>query len=257
MKRRYAAALSACLISLQVFLCAASGEAAAQDVLADETKLAQGEAALLDAAREACAESGIPFPGQEECMEQIHFALDYLSEKYERKFSITSYALSDQDLQTAEMCFSEEDGQHVYDLQLWDSGNGYVAKDNFYGSILREDYDNRLQSWIQTDSSTYCLTHTTFHSLLGNEVSSDTITDRLFSMRDRLDRHTDIFVSQPNESFEPFIQAFVRKHGLYGFYRIYNLDSFSDIGSAEDAYGTMAEIPESVISTSSFQNYDI
>lgn len=188
---------------------------------------------------------------QYEALLQLRYARTYLEEKYpDTDFYITVFApISNNDPVANITFYVNGNDEEFYDLELEVDGDEYSAKDNYYGALLREEYDDALENIIKEKTNAPFKAYTELYEVKGTEINGNTSVEELIALRSELSRRTYLFFNESDIDVEALVkelQAYCTECGLYGSYTVYYGDNLLT------EYKTSVELYDFICSTSAF-----
>lgn len=166
--------------------------------------------------------SGQLFSYQKEALQQLRAAIGYLAEKYPgRELTFTSFTPATKFTPWGQLVFTAvEDG--TFTATVKPTEDGYVCADTYYGALIRERYDLRVQELLG-QAGIQAASVTEFSSPMGTEVDGSTTADELIALEPKLTRNTHLFVSaqETSEALADAVRQRLREAGLYGSYALY------------------------------------
>lgn len=231
MKKRVLILLISCLSAVLLPGCQAAREPSAQpdnsiaigENTMDHIEMTDKEIELLcqnyqniDRIRE-----GLLFDYQAEALEQLRAGTSYLKEKYPgQSFELLTFEAATQFNGRAAVSFQGCTPEE-YTLYIRPSDGEYICADTFYGSLLREEYDKKVEE-VLASSGYYGRAYTRFPSPVGRELGEDTDADDLLKFFPKLTRDTDLFfICEDHDTAVKEAQAILSQAGFYGAYTLY------------------------------------
>lgn len=154
-------------------------------VCGKSSRLTKEQEALL----KAMEDSGFRIPKNDKnwkkkAVEQSETAMDYLDKKYPgHAFSFEDCSLmGDGNLYTT-LWFTADGEDDLYVLYLTKEKGDYSCKDNFYGSLIQDDYDRTLYAMIQKKIPSCIGVSSQFTSVQGGDIAGDLSFDEILEKR--------------------------------------------------------------------------
>ncbi|MDO4467911.1 MAG: hypothetical protein Q4C49_13065 [Bacillota bacterium] len=154
---------------------------------------------------------------QKETLKEIRAAKQYLLDKYEKNFLVTSYTPISKLNSVGELYFKEQDT--LFECNIIKE-NPYLITDNYYGVLIEEKYDCALEELFQNKLQISSKIYTSFPSLKGKEINGKESVETLFSLRSKLNRTTYICMNADSSIIDK-LQILLEDNGLYGAYHIF------------------------------------
>ncbi len=178
---------------------------------------------------------------QLKCLEQIRYAMEYLNNKYPNEnFEILiCNPKNKMNSMTTIMFYEGRNREELYDLYITESDEGYRAEDNYYGVLIREEYDTELTNILRESGFEKCLVYTAFNEVHDESVNGELTAEDIFKLGNQLGRGTDIFIDYDPDKSELLVsqlKEIMENQNLYGSYIVYIKSGIADMGmSAEEA----------------------
>lgn len=169
-------------------------------------------------------EEGRLFSYQIEALEQLRAGRSYLEERYPgHAFKTESFTPADRFHPWAELRFKDEDSP-ICLVKVFPSQDGetFECEDNFYGYLIQESYDNRIEE-ILREAGCPARSSTVFLSTVGSDLSANPSVEELLFYDPELSRQTALFVSdpEPDEETVGIMQKALLVNKMYGNYWVY------------------------------------
>lgn len=169
-------------------------------------------------------EEGRLFSYQREALYQLRAGLSYLQQRYpEHEFQTESFSPGDRFRPWAELHFKDEQSPTCL-VKVFPSEGGkeFVCEDNFYGYLLQESYDGRIEE-ILKEAGCPARSYTVFLSTAGSDLPADPSVDELLAYDPEMGRQTALYVSEaePDEETADSMQKILLANKLYGNYWVY------------------------------------
>lgn len=169
---------------------------------------------------------------QEEILVQYDEALEYLSRKYPSyEFTITDCRPENKiNNMNTTFWFTAEGVPEDYELCIGDSG----YEDNFYGYLVKEDYEKSLLEILQKAVPETAAVSTVFNTVLGEKYDETLTPAEIMADSSGVTNSTEIFILeqdpvQAEKFFEEIKETLLHK-GVYGSYHIIAVSSGPDSG---------------------------
>lgn len=164
---------------------------------------------------------GLLFDYQAEALEQLRAGTLYLEKKYpSQNFELLTFEAATQFSGRAAVSF-QGGMPGEYTLYIRPSDGEYICADTFYGSLLREEYDKKVEEALAA-SGYYGRSYTRFPSPVGEGLGEGAAADDLLRLFPKLTRDTDLFfICEDHDAAVKEAQAILTQAGFYGAYTLY------------------------------------
>lgn len=186
-------------------------------------------------------QNGELYDWQLEVLRQYDYAMEYLKKKYPSHiFQFTSCNPKGRDNSFSTFWFVADGGENSYDLYLYvDKKGDYSCADNYYGELLKNDYNTVLLSLLQEEIPECIGVVSAFHTVQSEKFGEQFTAEMVLEGNDKISNTTYIYaveseVSQAQYLFEK-IESFIKNKKIYGSYYIEILNSNPDAVYSEDA----------------------
>ena len=160
---------------------------------------------------------------QEDTLMQLRACEEYLEEKYaEQELEILDFLpISRMNLE-GKVTFSPNGQDEIYIVRFTKSDDGFDCRDDYYGALIREEYDELLEEKLGV-LELAIRSYTIFPEPMGKELDGKVQVKKLFHEFAMLNRLTDFYISSTKETYEikDELQDFIMKNGIRGSYTIY------------------------------------
>ena len=179
-------------------------------------------------------QEGKLYSSEEKCILYSRAAIQYLEEKYPGvNFTIVSYE-SPSFLGTADpiIDYMDDSGSDkIYTMRLLEDDNGEIIyTDNYYGTLIREKYDEYFMELLNENGFESCITYTRIKENYGMEVNGDTSVEEILERDAGKDSYVFVEGSRAEgESIAKAVEQLIRDEGLYGYYQVYVLEDIDRI----------------------------
>ena len=171
-------------------------------------------------------QQGKLFSHQEAALRQLRAGMEYLAEKYPaHTLEVLTFEPANKFTPWARFLVQDAEG-HNYDVMVEPSDGSYICTDNFYGVLIREDYDKMISD-ILGDEGFAILSYTEFTAYLGMAQSADITAEKIISENPKLTRLTNLYIqmSKNNDVTADNIRKSLLDQGIYGAYILYFVPS--------------------------------
>lgn len=212
---------------------------------------------------DARIKEGKLFSFQYEGLKQLRFARSYLEEKYPNTdFYITVFAPISNNRPIATVTFYVDGNDEAFfDLELEANDEGYSARDNYYGAILREEYDEALERILKDEVNKPFKVYTELYQLKGSEINGDTTAEELISLKNNLSRRSYLFFNEEDLNAEELVEelrTYCTECGLYGSYTVYYAEELlTKYRNSEELYKLICSPAAFDIKRLSFNCFDV
>lgn len=169
---------------------------------------------------------------QKEVLRQYDYAMQYLNKKYPSyTFHLMTCTPKDNwNTYTTFTFYEGTDTETYYSLYLEVEEEGYMAKDNFYGKVIEEVYEEKLLQLLQDEGIPCNKVKAVFSTVYGEEINEQINVDNILDGKICIQQTIQIYsechhingYSYP--SLVQAIQQVIEDRGIYGsfFIRIYD-----------------------------------
>ncbi|MDO5132771.1 MAG: hypothetical protein Q4D81_07295 [Eubacteriales bacterium] len=169
-------------------------------------------------------EKGDLYSYQKEALNQLRAGRNYLEQRYPTHvFTLESIDPGSRLRPWAELRFRENESRSfLAKIKPGQEGKTYVCEDNYYGYLLQEAYDARIEE-ILADAGFQVRSYTIFLSTIGEVLDPAATVDELLACAPKLNRETSVYVSDavPDRSHADEMQRVLNKAGMVGSYWVY------------------------------------
>lgn len=164
---------------------------------------------------------GLLFDYQAQALGQLRAGMSYLAEKYpSQSFEVLTFEAATKFSGRATILF-QGGVPGEYTLYVRPSDGEYICTDTFYGGLLREEYDKKVEEALASGGR-IGRSYTRFPSPVGVELGEGATADDLFRLFPKLTRDTDLFfVCDDHDAAAKEVQAVLTQAGFYGAYTMY------------------------------------
>ena len=222
---------------------------------------------------------GLLFSHQIEALNALRFGHQYLENKYPGiKFVFHMFAPADRLNPDNRITFSVEDDERLFQLKVRkivinDKTESvseeetdivpvydYEARDDFYKTLVRDDYDEMLQDLIRSAMGINSLVYTDFTELRGSDIDGRTSVNELIAEKDNLSRQTRVFLDRNDveDNTVSGLRELFKDKGLYGSYGVYYAGGLLyGQTDPEELMKEVVEVERSVVNREYFNCFDI
>lgn len=188
---------------------------------------------------------------QKNCLTDIRSAREYLQNKYEGIDFYFQCVTSRSELSdSCELLFNVKGYSNSFTVRVSDNG----IYDNYYGEIIRHDYDKAVESLIKDSLGISCYVYTDFPFCLDFDLSS-TVED-IFALGRKLGRTSYIYVNTEDNISASDLKQLLKDNNLYGSYQL--IEGYSILqaySSSQDAYTNIS--PDMEVKYENFDCFDV
>lgn len=173
-------------------------------------------------------ETGSLYSYQKTFLLQYRFASEYLNEKYpsyaftilrgEPMSALNSYA---------RFFVREKEGENIFEVHVMQREGDFQGEDNFYGEIIREEYDDYLYKKCIEKSDSLMGIYSIITGVKGIEYNEEMRAEDIISGEKKISPLTEIYFTGAHISEDQWnekvtvIKETVQNIGLYGSYILY------------------------------------
>lgn len=171
-------------------------------------------------------QQGKLFSHQETALQQLRAGMEYLTEKYPGYFlEVLTFEPADKFTPRARLLVQDTESKN-YQVTVEPSDGNYICTDNFYGVLIRDNYDKMISDILENSGLTV-FSYTEFTAYLGMSQSTDITVDKIISENPKLSRLTHLYIqtSENNDLTVNKIQECLSDEGIYGAYFLYFVPS--------------------------------
>ncbi|WP_455718815.1 hypothetical protein [Anaerosporobacter sp.] len=171
---------------------------------------------------------------QIEVLRQFDYAKEYLARKYpSHTFKIIRGCEYDIYRDYTDFSFIADDNKEKsYDMRIdiekKDSGNVYMAIDDYYGTLLEEKYEKELLKVLQSSCIQCVAVKESMKNMDGEEVGETFDVNRIINEGFEITHRTRIFINGKDEmnpsTLVDQIQDIIKEKKIYGSYIVYVLE---------------------------------
>lgn len=253
MKKRTVLAVCLAVIALNGTGCAQTLQkinADQKEATSEKKELTQEQKKFLEAISmdEDRVKKGDLYQWQEEALDQYDYVMEYLKEKYPSySFEVISCDHNNQTTGYSTFQFTESGKESVYEMYLYSEGEdkrSYRCEDNFYGSLIRKDYEEALTEIICKEIPECLGVYCSFTNVMGKEFGEDFTAEDVLTEKPEITNATDIYLLEADPvQAEQLIQrteTVLTENRIYGSYFI------TAISSEPEAWESTEELKEYV-----------
>lgn len=212
------------------------------NVEADNAELTQEKKDFLATISmdEERVQNGELYEWQEEVLRQYDYAMKYLKKKYPSHiFDFTSCNPKGKTDNFSTFWFTVDHSENSYELYLDRDYNGdYSCKDNYYGELVKESYNDALLSRLQVSISECIGVSSNFSTVQGEMFDEQLTGQKILDGNDKISNTTYIYAVPYDASKAQIlaekIEDFIKKENIYGSYYIEILNTNLDDTYAGD-----------------------
>ena len=148
--------------------------------------------------------------------------------------------------------FHTDNSEELFELSIRKVNDSYACADNYYSSLIREEYDAALEKLIHERLGIEAEVLTFFPYLINDEFNGKYDAETAIALKEKLNRNTKIYVSKEcGKNSEDFKET-LKEAGLYGSYVIYFCDDM-----CENDINRLLELSETDYEKETFNCFDI
>ncbi|WP_167955900.1 hypothetical protein [Anaerosporobacter faecicola] len=182
---------------------------------------------------------------QIEILHQFDYAKEYLGRKYpSHTFTIVDGLQKNYTQSYTSFLFYDENRDELYnmriDIEEKEEGNVYTAKDDYYGALLKEKYEQELMKTIQQVCDTCLAVNSNVGTISGEEDDETIDVKDMVEGKINIENVTTIFLDgrgiEDCQAMVDEVKQFIIENGIYGEYHIIALNDVLDEEESEDGY---------------------
>lgn len=189
-------------------------------------------------------EEGKLYAYQIRVLEQYRMAMHYLHQKYpDTEFEIIMGNPQNRMSSLAEFVFKASGESDTFQLSISEVNDSYMIKDNYYGSLIREMYDEYIFRNLQGKINGLIAVYSQIREMKEKEYDSNIKMEDIVNQKLQIFPMTHIYISATKSTSDEWQQlvkqtvACIKTLDLYGAYSIFGVDnSLKKFATAKECY---------------------